>query len=127
MTAGFRRPCATLVRRTTPTRKELREARIANLQRLAESIGLGWGGVARGGLVTLYWPGAKYPNIIRGVPVAERWLLQWKTWYDNPATAPDGWYEWNIVVYSHADDEPGRYKSMCAHHDALCTVRKAAA
>lgn len=89
--------------RDQPTRKELREARIAELKALVESMGIGWGGVAKGGLVMIYWPGADLPHVIRGVPVVERWMRQCKRWFYDDPNNDWAWFDWSVAVCSHGD------------------------
>lgn len=55
------------------TRKMEKEQRIADLQRLAESIGLRWGGVAKGNKVTVYFNDS--PHTMRNLLDAETMIF----------------------------------------------------
>jgi hypothetical protein len=85
-TTGFR------FGRRGPTQAEIREARIAELEKLAKGLKLGWGGVEKGNIVTVYFEKHKYQ--FRGLPPAELWLNLWCEEKRKNYRAWRRWYDW---------------------------------
>jgi hypothetical protein len=84
-----------------PTKAAIRDMRIAELETLAKRLGLRWGGVEKGNIVTVYFE--QRVETFRGLPEAERWLNQWS---DEKRKKPHRWqrtYEWicALVAYPH--------------------------
>ncbi len=76
------------------TRKMEKEQRIADLQRLAESIGLRWGGVAKGNKVTVYFNDS--PHTMRNLLEAETMIFCWHAWH---CKGDRKWFTWNEYVF----------------------------
>jgi hypothetical protein len=70
----------------------MREARIAELEKLMKGLKLGWGGVEKGNIVTMYFEEKTYR--FRGLPPAEFWL---NLWFQQKRTHYRRWlqtYDW---------------------------------
>ena len=85
----------------TPTKAEIRDMRIAELEKLAKGLKIGWGGVEKGNIVTVYFEEKTYR--FRGLPPAELWLNRW---YQDKRKNYRKWlrrYDW-VCATAYPDD-----------------------
>src|SRR5262245_12769237 len=97
-TTGFRFG----MRRHGPTKAEIREMRIAELEKLAKRLEIKSGGVEKGNVVTVLFEQKVFR--FRGLPEAEFWLNQW---YQKKCSDPRGWwrtYEWCCSLAYYPDN-----------------------
>src|SRR5262245_10373649 len=88
------------LRITELTHKQVREQRIDTLKRVAELIGVRWGGIEKGGIISVYFGDGLYQ--IRGLPRAERLMRAWQRWHDQGDMK---WYWWNFAVFNYPDEQ----------------------
>ena len=71
-----------------PTLTQQRAMRIADLKALAERLGLRWGGVEKGNVVTLYFGEGAYT--VKSLPQVEKLLFGW---LERDEKGDRGWFE----------------------------------
>ena len=71
-----------------PTLTQQRAMRIADLKALAERLGLRWGGIEKGNVVTLYFGEGAYT--VKSLPQVEKLLFGW---LERDEKGDRGWFE----------------------------------